>query len=88
MVRNFPILYNYVHILVKSVMNVCIRGRNDIIEGKRSVMNLNTVTSQQFGIILESVINHGVFRSNGIEIGVEFVYRLYEYCTEMKKIPY
>ena len=71
-------IYNYFHILVKFIINVAIRGRNDIAQGnKKQIMSLNTVTGSQVCMIIESMINHGVFRANNIEIGVEYLSKLY-----------
>lgn len=46
------------------------------------------VTGNQFCMIIESMINHGVFRANNIEIGVEYLLKLYEYLNGMKNISF
>lgn len=61
-----PQIFNYFHILVKFIMNVAIRGKNDISQGKKQLMTLNTISGNQFCMIIESMINHGVFRANNI----------------------
>lgn len=34
------------------------------------------------------MINHGVFRANNIEIGIEYLSKMYDYLNKMKGVPF